>query len=128
MQMAVAIVPNPLAERETGRLLPNPQPQAPHDPPLIELWLHGRSEHTQRAYRSDVDRFGKPIQKPFAEVALSDLQAFAYSLEGLAPSSQSRALSSIKSLLAFGHRIGYLRFDVGRVLKVPSVKNVLAES
>jgi hypothetical protein len=47
------------------------------------------------------------------------LQQFADSLGGLEPASRSRCLSSIKSLLAFGHRIGYLRFDAGRMLKVP---------
>jgi integrase/recombinase XerD len=29
--------------------------------------------------------------------------------------------------LAFGHRIGYLPFDMGRVLRLPSVRNSLAE-
>jgi integrase/recombinase XerD len=125
--MAADIIPHPLAERKTGRFLPHPQPQALHDLHLIELWLHGRSAHTCRAYRSDVDRFRKLIAKPFAEVALADLQQFADSLGGLEPASRSRCLSSIKSLLAFGHRIGYLRFDAGRVLKVPLVKDALAE-
>jgi hypothetical protein len=27
------------------------------DKHVVELWLHGRSEHTQRAYRADADRF-----------------------------------------------------------------------
>jgi integrase/recombinase XerD len=125
--MPVDIVPNPLVEREKGRFLPNPRPQALNDLHFIELWLHGRSEHTRRAYRSDVDRFRKLLPKPFAEVTLADLQEFADSLAGLEPASRYRCLSSIKSLLAFGQRIGYLRFDVGRVLKLPSVKNGLAE-
>lgn len=33
-------------------------------------------------------------------------------------------LSAVKSLLAFGHRIGYLRFDVGRALRFPPVRNL----
>ena len=33
----------------------------------------------------------------------------------------------MKSLLAFGHRLGYLRFDVGRALRLPSVRNRLNE-
>jgi site-specific recombinase XerD len=33
----------------------------------------------------------------------------------------------VKSLLAFGHRIGYLSFDVGLVLRLPAVRNRLAE-
>ena len=27
------------------------------DEQLLEIWLHGRSPHTQRAYRADIDRF-----------------------------------------------------------------------
>ena len=45
----------------------------------------------------------------------------------LAPASRYRTLSAVKSLLAFGHRIGYLPFDVGRALRLPPVRNRLAE-
>jgi integrase/recombinase XerD len=128
IEMPVEIVPNPLAEREKGRFLPNPQPQARDDLPLIELWLHSHlSEHTRRAYRADVDRFRKRIPKLLAHVSLADLQEFADSLGHLRAASRQRCLSSMKALLAFGHRIGYLPFDVGRVLKVPSAKDTLAE-
>jgi integrase/recombinase XerD len=94
---------------------------------LVELWLHGRSEHTVRAYRGDVNRFLVRAGKPFDEVTLADLQSFATSLESLAPSSRCRILSAVKSLLAFGHRIGYLPFDVGGALRLPAVRNRLAE-
>jgi len=33
----------------------------------------------------------------------------------------------VKSLLAFGHQLGYLPFDVGRPLKLPPRKDTLAE-
>lgn len=101
--------------------------QADADRRLVELWLHGRSEHTIRAYRGDVNRFLSSAGKPLHQVSLGDLQAFATSLEGLAPSSRSRVLSGVKSLLAFGHRIGYLPFDVGRALRLPAIRNRLAE-
>ena len=97
------------------------------DDQLIELWLHGRSPHTQRAYRADVHRFRARAGKPLASVTLADLQDFAGALTELEPSSRYRTLSALKSLLAFGHRIGYLPFDVGRVLRLPAVRNRLAE-
>jgi integrase/recombinase XerD len=127
MKMAIEIVPNPLAERETGRFLPNPLPQAVSDSHLLELWLHGRSPHTQRAYRADVEKFRLQTPKPFGRVTLADLQAFADSFERLEPATRYRCLSSLKSLLAFGRRIGYLPFDVGRALRLPPVRNSLAE-
>ncbi len=37
----------------TGELAPMPR-QATRDDQLVNLWLHGRSPHTQRAYRADV--------------------------------------------------------------------------
>jgi site-specific recombinase XerD len=97
------------------------------DDHLIELWLHGRSMHTQRAYRADIERFRARAGKPFSLVTLTDLQNFSATLATLAPSSRYRILSAVKSLLAFGHRLGYLTFDVGRVLRLPPVRNRLAE-
>jgi integrase/recombinase XerD len=103
-------------------------PQAHSDGQLVELWLHGRPPHTQRAYAGDIVRFLGGAGKPaLPGVTLADLQGFADTLTGLAPASRYRILSAVKSLLAFGHRIGYLAFDVGRALRLPPVRNRLAE-
>jgi integrase/recombinase XerD len=106
------------------------RPQADSDDVgLVELWLHGRSRHTQRAYRADVARFLGFVARPLPTVTLGDLQAFADVLEeeNLAPSSRARTLAAIKSLLAFGQRTGYLPLNVGAALKLPMAKNTLAE-
>jgi integrase/recombinase XerD len=97
------------------------------DRELIGVWLHGQSVHTQRAYRADVGRFCSSVGKPLADVRLLDLQRFADSLSDLAPASRYRTLSAVKSLLAFGHRTGYLALDVGRALRLPGVRNRLNE-
>jgi site-specific recombinase XerD len=102
-------------------------PHATSDDQLLEIWLHGRSLHTQRAYRADIERFRAGAGKTLCAVTLSDLQQFADSLSELSPASRYRTLSAVKSLLAFGHRIGYLPFDVGRVLRLPAIRNRLAE-
>ena len=100
---------------------------ASSDDQLIELWLHERSLHTQRAYRADVGRFRAWAAKPLRAVTLADLQNFANSLTQCAGASRYRTLSAVKSLIAFGHRLGYLPFDVGRALRLPSVRNRLNE-
>ena len=100
--------------------------QATNDQHLIELWLHGRSPHTQRAYRAEVKRFLSFVDKPLPVITLSDLQSFADSIEG-EPTTQSRALAAVKSLLSFGRRLGYLAFDIGWAVKLPPLKNRLAE-
>jgi integrase/recombinase XerD len=101
--------------------------QANSDDQLIEIWLHCRSVHTQRAYAADIVRFRKTVKKPLSLTTLADFQAFANGLGDLAAASRYRILSAVKSLLAFGHRIGYLPFDVGRALRLPGVRNRLAE-
>lgn len=99
----------------------------PADDHLVELWLHERSPHTQRAYRADAGRFRAWAGKPLHAVTLGDLQNFANSLKEGAEASRYRTLSVMKSLLAFGHRLGYLPFEVGRALRLPSVRNRLNE-
>jgi integrase/recombinase XerD len=99
----------------------------PPDEQLLNLWLHGRSPHTQRAYGADVARFLVGVRKPLTQVTLSDLQAFADSLTDLAPASCARALSSVKSFLSFGFRLGLLPVNAGAALRLPAVKNRLAE-
>src|SRR5919204_3520874 len=98
--------------------VPEPTRGAPlarvdHDGELIRLWLHGRPATTRRAYGGDIDRFLAAVGKPLAEVTLGDVQAFADSLSGLAAATQGRRLSAVKSLLAFGHRLGLLPVNVG---------------
>ena len=103
--------------------------QAQSDAQLIELWLHGRSRHTQRAYRADVQQFLERVEKPLHAVTLGDIQDFADHLEQtqLAAATKHRKLSAVKSLLSFGHRIGYLAFDTGRPLRLPPVRETLSE-
>jgi site-specific recombinase XerD len=87
-------------------------------------------------------RFLAFVAKPLRQVTLGDVQAFAEELatpatpaggeehparKGLAPASQARALAAIRSSLAFGHRPGYLPFDVGGAVRLPKLRQTLAE-
>lgn len=103
--------------------------EANSDEQLIGLWLHGRSRHTQRAYRADARRFLGFAGVPLPQVRLADLQSFADALvaTGMAPASQCRTLASVKSLFSFGHRLGYLPFDVAKPLKLPPQRDRLSE-
>jgi len=97
---------------------------------LIDLWLHGKTRQSQRAYRGDINCFLAFVEtKPLPQVTLNDVQAFADALasQGYSAATQNRRLSSLKSLLSFGHRVGYLPFNVGASLDTPPVKNTLAE-
>jgi integrase/recombinase XerD len=48
---------------------------------LLELWLHGRSPHTQRAYRTDIDSFLAFVSKPLRTVTVGDVQAWMDTLD-----------------------------------------------
>ena len=74
----------------------------------MALWLHGRSPATQRAYQADLAAFRAVIPAPLRQLTLGDLQAYQDTLQKLAPTTQARRLSAIKSLLSFGQRTGFL--------------------
>jgi len=101
--------------------------QAESDEHLIDLWLHGKSPQSQRAYAGDIAAFRAFVGKPLRAMTLGDVQAFQDSLKGLAPASQARRISAVKSLLSFAHTLGYLAFNIGAPVKPPAVKNPLAE-
>ena len=103
--------------------------QADDDEHLIELWLHGKSPNTQEAYERDLFQFIDFVDLPLRHVRLGDLQDWADNLEaqGLAPATRSRKLGTVKSLFSFGHRIGYLIYNVGAAISGPKVPNRLAE-
>ena len=111
---------------QTGIIVPQ---QAESDQHLIQLWLHGRSKHTQRAYRSDSKRLLDAVAKPLHHITLGDLQQLANTLlaEGLESTTVYRTLSAVKSLFSFGHRLGYLPFDVAAPLRLPALREKLAE-
>ncbi len=101
--------------------------QAETDEQLLALWLHGRAASTQRAYCSDSRRFLRFVRKPLRLIKLADVQAFADSISDRAPATQSRAINVVKSLFSFGHRVGYLPFNVAAAVKAPPAKDTRAE-
>lgn len=111
--------------------------EARNDAQVVEMWLHGRSAHTQSAYRADVERLFDylGLEVGLRQITLRDLQDFADFLRTLptpegnqrSDGSIARALSSVKSLLKFAHRLGYTPYDVGTALRLPKMRNKLAE-
>ena len=100
--------------------------QADNYEQLIELWLHGRPATTERAYRTDVAKMLAYMGKSLPSITLGDLQTFVDSLE-MKPTSVRRTVNSVKSLFAFGYKLGYLKFDVGRALRVQATRDELAQ-
>jgi integrase/recombinase XerD len=65
---------------------------------------------------------GKPLRAKY----LSDLQRYADSLVG-APATRARRLKTLKSLLSFATRMGYLPFNAGAAIHGPALEQKLAE-
>lgn len=100
------------------------------DAKLVELWLSLKtSSHTRRAYAAEVARFLAFVQKPLAWVTLADLQAWAEHLaeRKLKPASQNRAVTAMKSLLAFAQETGYVPFNVGAAVKLRPARDTLPQ-
>lgn len=121
-----------MAKPSKARLVPSPPApaiprQAVSDDAIIRIWLHGRSPATIQAYKTDARHFLSFIAKRLRAVTVGDLNAFAGSLGKLATASRARKLSSVKSLLTHAHRLGYLTFNVGAAVRLPSVKAAHAE-
>jgi integrase/recombinase XerD len=87
------------------------------------------SDHTRRAYAAEADRFRDFVSKPLSLVTLMDVQGYAEALGqgSRKPASQNRALTAVKSLLAFGHETGYLAFNVGAAVKLRPPRDSLAQ-
>lgn len=110
------------------------------DAGFINLWLkRQRSAHTRRSYAKDLGEFlAFTGGRPLCDVQMSEVQCFAESLgresvegyqsnDGRAASTHARILSTLKSLLSFAHRTGYLPYNVGQAIAVPRIPETLAE-
>ncbi len=96
------------------------------DQRLMAMWLHGKSIHTQRAYRRAAERFLEVVGKPLRSVTLGDLQSFSETLTGKA-SSRAQVIASVKALLSFGWRLGMLPVNVGPALSEIKAPDMLAD-
>jgi integrase/recombinase XerD len=106
------------------------QVRADTDDELVGVWLRTkRSEHTRDAYRRDVDSARDYIGRPLRTWTLEDLQDWLDHLDAsdYAPATVRRRLNSVKSLIAFAYRVGYVPFDVGKAIQPPADHQNLGE-
>jgi site-specific recombinase XerD len=120
--MSTDLVP---VESASADLMPR---QSDGDAQLVDLWVNrSTSPNTRRNYQRQAARFLAFVGKPLGEVRLGDVQSYVSTLDDFAPASRALAVAAIKSLLSFAQETGFLRFNIGKVLKAPPVKNKLAE-
>ena len=92
----------------------------------------GLSENTRFSYRDDVDKLVRYLadeSKPLSSVTLDDLQTFFADLHdlGIAPTSQSRIVSGLKSFFRYLKVEGYIDEDPAILLEKPRTGRHLPE-
>jgi len=93
------------------------------DERLVELWISikAKSDATKRAYRGNAAAFTAHMGgKPLGTITLTDLNEWAEALTGK-PRTVSQRIMTIKSLLTFAHKTGYIPFNVGAALSGPKI-------
>lgn len=110
---------------------PSMLPADTTDEKLLRMWLHGRPDTTQDKYEKAAQRFLRFVDVPLQLVTLEDFQRFTDALAAqqpeLAVATQKRIISAVKSLFTFAHRLGYVPFNVGAMVKPPKAEDRLAE-
>lgn len=77
---------------------------------LIRLWVERKSPRRKRFSWQAANRFRLFVEKPLAEVTLTDVETFAAAMRSrkLAPGFYKQTLLALKSLFAFGQQTGIL--------------------
>jgi hypothetical protein len=77
---------------------------------LIRLWVDRKSPRSKRFSWQAAHRFRLFVEKPLAEVTLTDVETFAAAMRvsKLAPGFYNQTLLALKSLFAFGQQTGIL--------------------
>lgn len=101
--------------------------QADDDAQMIRLWLaRFSSPNTRRNYAREATRFLAHVGKPLGAVRMSEFQEYIATRPG-SSATVTLTAAALKSLFAFAQEVGFLRFNIGAAVKVPPIKNTLAE-
>jgi len=105
---------------------------------LIELWIRlKKSEHTQKAYRRDIEIFRAFVEKPLNQVTLEDALDFCDNLDEieivsksgkikrLEDNSKRHILNAVKSFYSFACRSELFPVNVMASIEPPSAKSAI---
>ena len=98
-----------------------------HDAQLVDLWLHGRCQGTTDAYRLEVRRFRRLHRQTVRRGHPCRRAGVRGQPRASGAGARCRALAAVKSLFAFGHRLGLLPVDVAPALRLPTQRDSLSE-
>lgn len=109
-------------------MIQNTITNASSDREMIAIWLRSKAKSTQVSYLPTVKQFLDFIGKSLAEVRIEDLQLWQ---EGLTLRFKDATIENktviVKSLFTFAYQVHYLPSNPGKFLKIPKIKDTLAE-
>jgi site-specific recombinase XerD len=102
---------------------------ATSDEQLVASWIANlRSQHSRVNFETTAKRFLAALQVPMRRATVEDVREALETITAkLAPSSARQVVLRVKSLLSYGHRLGYLQFNAGAVIKARAEARAVAQ-
>jgi site-specific recombinase XerD len=96
--------------------------RANNDKELLKSWLRSLgSSHTRRNFETTTRSFLAKLPMGLRAAAVEDVRdALATITDGMTGATASQYVLRVKSLLTYGHKLGYLPFNAGITIKVRS--------
>lgn len=95
---------------------------------LVRMWLHGTPESTQYVYRPVIQHFLLTVKKKqINRIGVKELQNYADEFAGQKPRTIKRKLTTVSSLFNFAEKLGIIRWNPCRALRLPKIPSDLAE-
>ena len=102
---------------------------ASSDEEVAASWVGSfNSAHSRRNCERTAQRFLTALSAPLRRATVEDVREALTSITaGLAPTSARQIVLRVKSLLSYSHRLGYLPFNAGAVIKVQGDTRSIAQ-
>jgi len=94
------------------------------DMKLVQMFLTTkarRSPSTARVYGTEIKKFMDWLNKPIPATNYNDLLNYAENISHLSIASQARILTTIRSLMKFALKLGYITINPAELLEIPKV-------
>ena len=97
-----------------------PGTRAESDAELVASWVQSLSSaHTRRNFEKTALRFLEALPVGIRTATIEDVrEALAKITEGLSDATAQQYVLRVKSLLSYGHKLGYMPFNAGVTIKI----------
>ena len=94
--------------------------RAESDAELVDSWVQSLSSaHTRRNFEKTALRFLDALPPGIRKATVEDVrEALAAITEGASDATAQQYVLRVKSLLSYGHKLGYISFNAGVTIKV----------